>query len=168
MKLFGQDTTLSNECITAMSSFVAYVYIGRKATLSNARWILFTKLKEGENLPPTPSSFLQHCLRGLRQTYEWKSSTKNIAVKLDPLECGWFIEDGTYYPVPMSLDAIPSKIVELVSCKNCRGKCQDPRYCVCKRLSTQSVCTELCQCKDSCENVDFEQVHGIDSDVEDD
>ena len=29
MKLYGHDTTLSNECITAMSSFVAYVYTGK-------------------------------------------------------------------------------------------------------------------------------------------
>ena len=76
MKLFGQEATISEEFIAAISSFIAYVYSGKQVTLSKARWILFTKLKEGEDLPPTPSAFYQHCLRALWQTYEWKCSAK--------------------------------------------------------------------------------------------
>ena len=168
MDIFGKESTISDEFIAAISLFIAYVYTGKQVTLSKARWILFTKQKEGEDLPPTPSAFYQHCLRAHWQAYEWKCSAKNIESKLDPLECGWCKEDGSYYAIPMSHDAIPSNIIELVSCKKCKGKCQDPRYCPCKRLSRQSVCIELCQRTDLCENVDFDEVRGIDSDPEDD
>ena len=50
MVLFGQ---MSNEFITAMASVISYVYPGKEMTLPKARWVLFTKQKEGEVLHAT-------------------------------------------------------------------------------------------------------------------
>jgi hypothetical protein len=147
LKLFGQELNISEEFVTVISDFLAYVYTGKHVTLPKARWILFTKLKEGEDLPPTPSAFYQHCLRALWQTYEWKSTPKNIFPKPGPLQYGWYKDNLSFIAIPMSEDAIPSSILEFVSCK-CKGKCQNERYCLCKRSSKQSTCTELCQCSE--------------------
>ena len=46
------------------------------------------------------------------------------------------------------------------------GKC-DSRKCSCKRSTPPLVCTELCGCPDFCENVDPEEVEGIEDDYED-
>ena len=96
MDIFGKESTISDEYIAAISLFIAYVYTGKQVRLSKARCILFTKQKEGEDLPPTPSAFYQHCLQAHWQTYEWKCFAKNIESKLDPLEYGWCKEDGSY------------------------------------------------------------------------
>ena len=57
-------------------------------------------------------------------------------------------------------------IAELIKC-NCTGKC-DSRKCSCKRSNPPLVCTELCGCSHFCENVDPEEVEGIEDDCEDD
>ena len=110
MKSFGEEKELTEEMIESISTFVSFVYTGKKMSLPDARWNLFTELKEGEQLPPTPSAFTQHLLRALFQTFEWKSASKMINEKLDPVYFGWYQEDDSNYPVPMTSDAIPSKV----------------------------------------------------------
>ena len=76
MKSFWESKELTVETVQRISTFIAYGYTDKKLTLPEARWDLFTKLKEGEQLPPTPSSFYQHMLRACLQTFEWKNAAK--------------------------------------------------------------------------------------------
>ena len=105
----------------------------------------------------------QHLLRALFQTFEWKSASKIIIEKLDPVYFGWCQECDSYYPVPMTSDAIPSSLKVVIRCK-CGGRC-DSRRCPCRRSDPPTVCTELLKCDDECEN---DVVKGIDSDTDDD
>ena len=110
MKSFGEEKELSEEMIEGISTFISFVYTGKKMSLPGARWFLFTELKEGEQLPPTKSAFTQHLLRALFQNFKWKSASKMIIEKLDPVYFGWYQECDSYYPVPMTSDAIPSSL----------------------------------------------------------
>ena len=89
-----------------------------------------------------------------------------IIEKLDPVYFGWYQECDSYYPVPMTSDAIPSSLQVFIRC-NCGGRC-DSRRCHCRRSDPPTVCTELCKCGDECENTDQDVVKGIDSDTDDD
>ena len=120
MKTFGEHKEVSEEAIQCISTFISSVYSGKKTSLSNARWVLFTQLKEGEQLPPTPA-FFQHILRALLQTFEWKSATRAIVEKLNICDYGWYKEGELFLPVPMVFDALPTSLKEFVSCK-CKGR----------------------------------------------
>ena len=162
MKSFVESKELTVETVQRISTFIAYGYTDKKLTLPEARWDLFTKLEEGEQLPPTPSSFYQHMLRACLQTFEWKNAAKTSGEILNPLEFGWYKEEDIFYPTPMTSEALPSSLLEIAFCK-CKGKC-NTRRCSCKRLDPPQVCTELCRCS---ENVDTENVCGIDSESDD-
>ena len=131
MKSFGEEKELTEEMIESISTFLSFVYIGKKMSLPDARWFLFTQLKEEEQLPPIKSAITQHLLRALFQTFEWKSASKMIIEKLDPVYFGWYQECDSYYPVSMTSDAIPSSLKVFIRCK-CGGRC-DSRRCHCRR-----------------------------------
>ena len=145
----------------------------KKVSLPEARWMLFTELKEGEQLES--SSFYQHLLRALFQTFIWKSSDKCQTKELDPLNFGWRYESESWLPKTMLYPAISPDILDFVRC-NCKGKC-NTRRCSCKGAITPMVgaitpmvgaitpmvCTELSGCT-GCENVDPDEIDGIESD----
>ena len=62
-ELFASMENLGKQ-ICSLTTF-QYLTQKKKVSLPEERWILFTELKEGEHLPPTPSSFYQHLLRAL-------------------------------------------------------------------------------------------------------
>ena len=85
---------------------------------------------------------------------------------MNPTDFGWIVEDGTYYPVPMTNNAIPARMKDNFRCK-CGGRC-DTRRCPCKRSDPPTVCTSLCKCSDECENTDQDVITGIVSDTDED
>ena len=93
MKEFGETDKFTDH---QADVFISIAYTKKKVSLPEARWMLFTELKEGEQLPPTPSSFYQHLLRALFQTFIWKSSDKCQTKELDPLNFGWRYESESW------------------------------------------------------------------------
>jgi len=68
----------------------------------------------------------------------------------DPTGFGWELENGNL--VPIMTDDLPAPIglIELCLC-SCKTTCQTDR-CSCQK--NKLVCTEMCKCTDSCENVE--------------
>ena len=56
--------------VAVLSKLISIAYT-KKVSLTETRWMLFTELKEGEQLAPTPSSFYQQILRAPFQTFMW-------------------------------------------------------------------------------------------------
>ena len=168
MKEFGETDKFTDHQVDILSKFISIAYTKKKVSLPEARWVLFTELKEGEQLLPTQSSFYQHLLRALFQTFIWKSSDKCQTTELDPLNFGYRYESESWLLKTMLYPAISPDILDFVRC-NCKGKC-NTRHCSCKGAITPMVgaitpmvCTELCGCT-GCENVDPDEIDGIESD----
>ena len=166
-KEFGQSAVVSNMVETALARFVTLNYAKDKGNLPAARWHLFTKkMVTGDKLPPTPNAFRQHMLRALVQTYTWRHAH---LPKVPPLDVnsgqfGWNKKGDNWIPIPITTEAAPSSIMQLIKC-NCHGTC-DTRACSCFKETLP--CTEMCHVSDDncCENIDSNDVAGIDSDEE--
>ena len=164
---FGNIAKVVDDEQTVLEKYISYAYTKKELTLGDARWYTFTrKFGVAEKLPPTASSFKQHLLRAVYQTFVWKQSGKRLITYPDASNFGWRQVNGKWSPFPTDKPPVIDNIAELIKC-NCTGKC-DSRKCSCKRSNPPLVCTELCGCSHFCENVDPEEVEGIEDDGEDD
>ena len=80
-----------------------------------------------------------------------------------PILHGWDFIAGVYQAKSSETPVAPDCVINLIKCK-CGSDCLSRR---CKCTKNGLVCTELCDCGDSCENTDlgrFVNDEGLDED----
>ena len=116
---------------TEIESFICRCYlfpksvknlnIETKYNFRHTRYELFRKKKsEREKLPPTSGTFNKHLERSFFQLNIWASAHLSLIPELDPLLCGWYLEDDKFIPKTTDDPIAPKAVAELVSC-NCKG-----------------------------------------------
>ena len=121
-------------------------YLGEKdnaITLDKARWTLFRRFSaECQKLPPTHGAFV-------KQINLWANACTATIPVLDPLQYDWKREGNLYLPETTNDNIAPFSVINLVSCQY-KHKCN--KRCGC--LMNGLVCTNFCNCGDTCENTD--------------
>ena len=136
-----------------LEKFICNGYLRSKTTvttLEKARWTLFKhSLAESQKLPPTRGAFEKHLQRSFVQINIWANACVAIIPVLDPLQFGWKRESNMYFPETTDDDIAPCSMINLISCQ-CKYKCH--KRCGC--WTNGLVCTDLCNCGDTCGNTD--------------
>ena len=86
-------------------------------------------------LPPTSNACRQHSLRVYHQIQIWRGED------IDAAQYGWQKIEGSFCPIPMTIDPAPSFLAKVVKCgckTNCTGKCT----CV----KSAAHCNVYCAC----------------------
>ena len=136
-----------------LEKFICNGYLRSKTTvttLEKARWTLFKRSSaESQKLPPTRGAFEKHLQRSFVQINTWANACVAIIPVLDPLQFGWKREGNMYFPETTDDDIAPCSVINLISCQ-CKYKCHKRCGCCTNGL----VCTDFCNCGDTCENTD--------------
>ena len=141
--------------IVLLEEVIAVLYCTKRTNLRNARWNLFKKCNyESERLPPTTGSFKQAVLRAHCHARTWYLSDKCIRFLPNPIYCGWEISEGMYVPITSADQIAPKSVLHLVKC-GCNSECLNNR---CKCSKSKLVCIDLCDCPDTCENTDLDDL----------
>ena len=97
-------------------------------------------------LPPTENVAMLHCQRAVFQTKVWEKLDNFWA---DPCDFGWSVIQGIYTPTKSSVTCAPEDLLKLIRCK-CKGGCRSA-ICSCKKHGL--MCAVSCKnCRGSCEN----------------
>ena len=152
-EIFMSNGRTKDDIIKAGEEAISCLYGGVPLEgLQILRWRKFTS-KVAQNrgtpvavhtLPPTPDAASLHSLRVYLQCQVWTGETA-----LNPVEFGWFVENGKYLPKKMTLPPAPDSLLQIIRC-NCKTSC-DTRRCTCRRsgLDCYIVCGE---CRGICSN----------------
>ena len=101
LQKFGNIAKVVDGEQTVLEKYISYAYTKKELTLGDARWYTLTrKFGEAEKLPPTASSFKQHLLRAVYQTFVWKQSIKRLITYPDASNFGWRQVNGKWSPFP--------------------------------------------------------------------
>ena len=121
---------------------------------------------EPESLPPTERAVFFHSLRVHLQVSQWKYLNMEC---LEPIDCGWKLENDVMSPVKTDLDPAPKSILQSVRCKcklTSKNPCSTPS-CSCRKSGLSCVATcGKCQWE-QCENSDITPVDE-NNDIEED
>ena len=173
----NDDIIKAIECIQSASPlqyvdilqiFVCKLYCPKALqikTLSEARWYLFTRSSaQSEKLCPTLGAFKQAVLRAHCQARTWLLSDQSVRDLPDPLVNGWELADGSYVACTTKETIAPTAILNLIKCGCNKSNCQSNS---CKCFKANLVCTDLCTCADTCENMDYQRNKGKEQEEED-
>ena len=118
---FGDTPNVLDAEQTVLERYISYFIY--KERFKPWGWFSFTrKFVKAGKLLSTASSFKQHLLRTVYQTFIWKQSGKRLIVYPDASNFGWRQVDGKWCPFPTENPPVTNNIVELIKC-NCTGKC---------------------------------------------
>lgn len=90
------------------------------------------------SLPPSPRAAFFHGLRTYHQVKVWRDLRQDDYM---PLEWGWKLDSGYYFPIMTDQDAGPQDILQIIRC-SCKGSC-DTNRCTCRKAGLH--CTHLCK-----------------------
>ncbi|CAG2194071.1 unnamed protein product [Mytilus edulis] len=104
-------------------------------------------------LPPTSNAASFHSQRAYLQMKMWMNKDN-----LNPCEWGWKVANGNLVPVKCTMDAAPSKLLNIIRC-NCKTNC-DTKRCTCRKNGLEcSVACGECKgtgCTNSSKTVDMD------------
>ena len=153
----GENPTLEHletvipEELRPLEHFLCSVYSPKGPfNIPDLRWELFrTKLKEGENLPPSKGAYIPHLMRANYVSMRDKSYT-DYCPQLPPIHIsGWEDKGDHYTPVQSLLLPAPKSVIQLIQC-GCKVGCI-PSYCACAK--ERLPCTLICKCYNTmCQN----------------
>ena len=150
---YGSTTEIPDWVFRQIERYVCILYqVGGVSSdkILDLRWILFAQFgKEGQQLPSTIGTLIPHTSRAYYMCVMWKSLKEPCPVLPPATNYYWELTDGKLNPVLCTNSPAPKALLELRSC-NCKSGCQK-RYCICNKNSLP--CTEMCGCRDNCQNL---------------
>lgn len=150
----GKDTpVVNNDLLQRLEAFVVRLYQGDTKNVNELRKYLFV----GDNrslftIPPTAAALHQHALRAAYQAGVVWGRCLAAGDVPGPSSWGWEIRDGAWVPIWTALphiwnearqkdncgcktgcttkrcSCVAAKLPCWVSCKGCRGRCENARY----------------------------------------
>ena len=150
----GDRFVLDVQHFPVIEQFVCELYGVRNCSNTDkARYKKFCdkkKTPEPQKLPPTRDVLLCHLKRVNYVTAIIKRSLKPFPKIPKPGEVyGWVFEDGTLNVQWMLRNPIPEELMDLIAC-SCKKTMCATNQCICR--SHKLKCTDLCTCKNECEN----------------
>jgi hypothetical protein len=145
----GASNTNIEEIVEPLYQFVSMLFGSKVEGIEATRWERYRHGATAETLPPTRGAFINHVKRAHYCTHLWKNSIIATPELLDPVHYGWILVEKVYIPIMTDKPAAPKAILELVKC-GCKKGCISAK-CSCR--SNNLVCSELCSCYETCENV---------------
>ena len=123
-------------------NFISKLYGAEGSNVNNVRRSMFCHTTQDlRRLPPTRDALLHHCKRMIFQGGIWTQAHDAQVVLPSPEQYGWRKEaSGTWSPLWITLDIIPTATKELVKC-TCKKVCTS-----CKCFQMAMPCTDLCKC----------------------
>ncbi|CAF1472172.1 unnamed protein product [Rotaria sordida] len=146
------------EAITACEQLLIHCYsFGRmvhsldelRAMMAEVRMKDRSRTNIASSLPPSTSSFHQHCLRAARQVKIWIDCLNSNPTTLSMLDSGYKSVDGTdRFKIKWSDFPDQPSDFRLITCGDCKSNCRR-----CKCWKSNISCTIYCKCNvDSCIN----------------
>lgn len=157
LKNLGDSIDVNESEFATIESLVCHLYgFPNETDVNIVRYKKFcnTKTPEPHLLPPTKDELFQHVKRANYQTFIWKRAMLVNPETPAPNGNGWNENDGQLEVVWMEQQPAPLSLLELVVCDCKRAKCLTD--CQCRVLLME--CTELCKCKGSCDNVNYDNI----------
>lgn len=142
-KELGNNEKINDEIIRELETFVVILFSGSHlsntiTTLAEARWQLYSKYQDYDNLPPTKAALRQKVLRSNLICLTWKTSHRQKPTTPNPEQHGWERDDGVLMPVLTDMPPAPEQLIEVSSCI-CKTGCNTMR-CKCKK--NNMICTK--------------------------
>ena len=134
---------LTRETVISVEKFVCRVYNIRETdAVDSARYLMFSKTKKTEHIPPTSDALYFHLLRVHYQCMVWKNAHIPTPILPEPTTMGWKREGRGLKPILMSKSPIPDSCLQMISC-SCKKKCMTLN---CKCVRSHMPCTSMCSC----------------------
>ena len=109
-----------------LERFVCNVYV-LKVNFSNVKDVRWNRFKINSSnislLPPSPGALHQHTLRSYWQANTWINAMESHRSNLDPVNYGWYLDNGEYNRVMSESPIAPSNILELTLCACEKSRC---------------------------------------------
>ena len=146
----GDQFTLSDHLASSLEEVVCSLYGQPGKNVDEARYKVFCmKSLCEQSLPPTSDSLRLHSARCNYQAAIHRRAMKQFIEAPSPVGHGWATGADGLEIQWMIKEPIPSELMEHISCKCKKSRCQNNR---CSCYSRNISCTDLCGCCD-CLNI---------------
>ena len=149
---FGQTQKLPSYIIDQMERYLCELNKTgdlNESVVRELRWALFAQKGKGQQLPPTRGTLVPHTSRAYYMALVWKLSKTPCPHLPSPTDYSWQSTGGRLKPVFCLNAPAPEALLELRKC-SCKTGCMR-KSCGCKK--NELICTDLCGCGDTCQNV---------------
>ena len=127
----GARNDLVDTTLTSLEKYVVRLFCesGDLSSLTDARWLMYSKQQDCDNLPPTKAALKFKVSRSYLICLIWKSSHLQFPKYCDPTTLGWEKCRDVLMPILTDEPPAPEAVIEMSLCKGKTG-CSTMR---CKR-----------------------------------